>query len=300
MAKGETISLDTFNDDWDEEEEEEEIDEGKLREIKEQHPHATNVLYIRNIHYDVTDSDLFSLFEKNGICPEDIVLVKEESGKFTGNAVVQFGSVDDTYLSFMKIDGQKLFGREVSLSENKDFRRGFSGGPRSGGGGFGSRDSKPMVNFADVRKSGPREGRGDAFKSTGHSQGYRESRGFSGDRERDRDRPRRERPAPMGFSRSSMRSSDDIEKARREVEEKEKKRIHERERRRMERQPLPSFSRDQMKSAKDVEEEKAKHDKPFKKDSKSIRKSSSVHKKKDDKRQPKRESTNPFEALRGK
>ena len=92
-------------------------------------------LYVGNLSYNVTSSDLQTMFEKHGTVSSAEIINDRESGRSKGFGFVQMGSDDEAQAAIAALSGQESDGRALTVNEAKP-REERSGG---GGGGGGSR-----------------------------------------------------------------------------------------------------------------------------------------------------------------
>jgi len=90
-------------------------------------------LYVGNLSYNVTSSDLQTMFEKHGTVTSAEVINDRESGRSKGFGFVQMGSDDEAQAAIAALSGQESDGRALTVNEAKPREE------RSGGGGGGSR-----------------------------------------------------------------------------------------------------------------------------------------------------------------
>ena len=112
-------------------------------------------LYVGNLSFNVTESDLRAAFESDGRQVREVVMVSDrETGRPRGFGFVQMASEKDAQAAIAALDGKEIDGRAVKVSEAQEKPRpgmgggGFGGGRsgggggRSGGGGGGGRDRR--------------------------------------------------------------------------------------------------------------------------------------------------------------
>jgi RNA recognition motif-containing protein len=98
-------------------------------------------LYVGNLPYDVTDSDLQSMFEPHGRVQSAQVIMDRDTGRSKGFGFVEMDSDEDAKAAIAAVNGQDLNGRALTVNEARPREergggRGFSGG-RGGSGGSG-------------------------------------------------------------------------------------------------------------------------------------------------------------------
>ena len=105
-------------------------------------------LYVGNLSYETTSSDLQTLFEPHGAVSSAEVIQDRETGRSKGFGFVQMGTDEEAQKAISALSGQEHAGRALTVNEAKprEERSGggggggsYSGGGRSGGGGGGGR-----------------------------------------------------------------------------------------------------------------------------------------------------------------
>ncbi len=94
-------------------------------------------LYVGNLAFEVTNSDLEALFAQAGICESVAVITDRGTGQSRGFGFVEMGSNADAQKAIEQFDGYELKGRALKVNEARDRESGGGGGrgPRGGGGG---------------------------------------------------------------------------------------------------------------------------------------------------------------------
>ena len=90
-------------------------------------------LYVGNLSYNVTSSDLQTMFEKHGTVSSAEIINDRESGRSKGFGFVQMGSDDEAQAAIAALSGQDSDGRALTVNEAKP----REDRPRTGGGGGG-------------------------------------------------------------------------------------------------------------------------------------------------------------------
>jgi RNA recognition motif-containing protein len=100
-------------------------------------------LYVGNLSYDTTGSDLEQLLAQHGTVQSAEVIQDRDTGRSKGFGFVQMGSDDEARAAIAALDGQEHDGRNLTVNEAKpkENRSGGGGGRREfgGGGGGGNR-----------------------------------------------------------------------------------------------------------------------------------------------------------------
>src|SRR5919112_4560411 len=108
-------------------------------------------LYVGNLSYNTTSSDLEQLCAQHGTVQSAEVISDRETGRSKGFGFVQMGSDEEAQAAISALNGQEVDGRALTVNEAKPRedrprggggggggRGGFGGGGgRSGGGGYG-------------------------------------------------------------------------------------------------------------------------------------------------------------------
>ena len=101
-------------------------------------------LYVGNLSYKTTDSDLREKFEQFGTVNQVDVITDRESGRSKGFAFVEMNDRDEANAAIKELDGSTMDDRTLAVNEArpKEQRSGGGGGKRFGGGGGGNRDRR--------------------------------------------------------------------------------------------------------------------------------------------------------------
>ena len=100
-------------------------------------------LYVGNLAYSVTDSDLQTMFGAHGTVQSAQVIMDRDTGRSKGFGFVEMGSDQEAQAAIGALNGQQVEGRSLTVNEAKPREdrgasRGGSGGGRGGyGGGSG-------------------------------------------------------------------------------------------------------------------------------------------------------------------
>ena len=104
-------------------------------------------LYVGNLSYSVTSSDLEQLFGQHGTVQSAEVIADRETGRSKGFGFVQMGTDEEAQKAISALGGQEHDGRALTVNEAKPREeragggggaRGSYGGGRSNGGGGGN------------------------------------------------------------------------------------------------------------------------------------------------------------------
>src|SRR6516225_3576775 len=93
-------------------------------------------LYVGNLGYGVTDSDLLKMFEPHGTVESAQVIMDRDTGRSKGFGFVEMKTDQEAQAAITALNGQDAGGRALTVNEAKPRPEGGRGG--SGGrGGYG-------------------------------------------------------------------------------------------------------------------------------------------------------------------
>jgi RNA recognition motif-containing protein len=98
-------------------------------------------LYVGNLSYNTTGSDLEQLFGQHGTVQSAEVIADRETGRSKGFGFVQMGNDEEAQAAIGALNGQQHDGRNLTVNEAKPKENrsggggGYGGGGRRGGGG---------------------------------------------------------------------------------------------------------------------------------------------------------------------
>jgi RNA recognition motif-containing protein len=93
-------------------------------------------LYVGNLPYTVSDSDLQRIFEAHGTVQSAQVIMDRDTGRSKGFGFVEMGSDQEAQAAIAALNGQPLEGRPLTVNEARP-KEGGGGGGRGGRGGYG-------------------------------------------------------------------------------------------------------------------------------------------------------------------
>src|SRR5262245_21199542 len=103
-------------------------------------------LYVGNLGYGVTDSDLSKLFEAHGTVESAQIIMDRDTGRSKGFGFVEMKTEQEAQAAITALNGQDAGGRALTVNEAKPRTEGGRGGGgrggcggRSGGSGGGGR-----------------------------------------------------------------------------------------------------------------------------------------------------------------
>jgi RNA recognition motif-containing protein len=92
-------------------------------------------LYVGNLPYGVSDSDLQDLFGAHGTVQSAQVIMDRDTGRSKGFGFVEMGSDQEAQAAIAALNGKEIQGRALTVNE----ARPKEGGGGGGGGGRGGR-----------------------------------------------------------------------------------------------------------------------------------------------------------------
>jgi cold-inducible RNA-binding protein len=102
-------------------------------------------LYVGNLTYGVTDSDLERMFAPHGTVQSAQVILDRDTGRSKGFGFVEMGSDQEAQAAIAALSGKEVGGRALTVNEAKPREdrggggRGYGGGGGRGGSGGGRR-----------------------------------------------------------------------------------------------------------------------------------------------------------------
>ena len=103
-------------------------------------------IYVGNLAYGVSSSDLQQMFEEFGSVNSAQVIMDRDTGRSKGFGFVEMGSDQEAQAAIDALNGKNVDGRNLTVNEAKPREkrggggRGGFGGGRGGGYGGGRRD----------------------------------------------------------------------------------------------------------------------------------------------------------------
>ena len=96
-------------------------------------------IYVGNLSYGISDSDLQQMFEAHGSVQSAQVIMDRETGRSKGFGFVEMGSDQEAQAAIAALNGKEMDGRTLTVNEARPKEggggRGGSGGGRGGYGG---------------------------------------------------------------------------------------------------------------------------------------------------------------------
>jgi RNA recognition motif-containing protein len=94
-------------------------------------------LYVGNLGYGVTDSELSKLFEAHGSVESAQIIVDRDTGRSKGFGFVEMKTEQEAQTAITALNGQEFGGRPLTVNEARPKTEGGRGGGGGGGGGGG-------------------------------------------------------------------------------------------------------------------------------------------------------------------
>jgi cold-inducible RNA-binding protein len=113
-------------------------------------------LFVGNLNFQTTESDLRALFEPFGQITRIHVATDRETGRARGFAFVEMANDEEAGKAIAALNGKEVAGRALKVNEARP--RAERGGPRSGGGGGRGRGGFSNEDYRGAARQ-PREPR---------------------------------------------------------------------------------------------------------------------------------------------
>jgi cold-inducible RNA-binding protein len=94
-------------------------------------------LFVGNLNFQTTESDLRALFEPFGQIERVHIATDRDTGQARGFAFVEMANADEAKKAMESLDGKEVGGRNVKVNEARPKERSGPGGRNSRGGGGG-------------------------------------------------------------------------------------------------------------------------------------------------------------------
>src|ERR1022692_2192355 len=95
-------------------------------------------LYVGNLSYGMTDSDLQNLFEQYGTVVSAQIIMDRDTGRSKGFGFVEMSTTEEGQAAIQALHDQEVSGRKRTVNEARPpEERGPRGGGGGGRGGFG-------------------------------------------------------------------------------------------------------------------------------------------------------------------
>ncbi len=94
-------------------------------------------LYVGNLTYGVTDSDLQTMFAAHGNVQSAQVIMDRDTGRSKGFGFVEMSNDQEAQAAISALNGKEVDGRALTVNEARPKSEGGGGGRGYGGGGGG-------------------------------------------------------------------------------------------------------------------------------------------------------------------
>ena len=96
-------------------------------------------IYVGNLSYGISDSDLQQMFEAHGSVQSAQVIMDRDTGRSKGFGFVEMGSDQEAQAAIAALNGKEVDGRSLTVNEARPKEEGGGGRGGSGGGrgGYG-------------------------------------------------------------------------------------------------------------------------------------------------------------------
>jgi RNA recognition motif-containing protein len=94
-------------------------------------------LYVGNLTYSTTDSDLQRLFEEHGTVQSAQVIMDRDTGRSKGFGFVEMGTDQEAQAAIAALNEKEIDGRRLTVNEARPREERGGGGGRGGHGGRG-------------------------------------------------------------------------------------------------------------------------------------------------------------------
>jgi cold-inducible RNA-binding protein len=96
-------------------------------------------LYVGNLAFQTTETDLKELFAQAGLCESVAIITDRYTGQSRGFGFVEMASGDDAQKAIGMFNGQDLKGRALKVNEAREREGGGRPGNNGRGGGWDRR-----------------------------------------------------------------------------------------------------------------------------------------------------------------
>jgi len=92
-------------------------------------------LYVGNLSYEVTDSDLSNMFEAHGTVESAQVIMDRDTNRSKGFGFVEMKTDQEAQAAITALNGHEMGGRALTVNEARPKTEGGGRGGQGGGGG---------------------------------------------------------------------------------------------------------------------------------------------------------------------
>jgi len=94
-------------------------------------------LYVGNLAYGISDSDLQQMFEPHGTVESAQVIMDRDTGRSKGFGFVEMGNDQEAQAAIAALNGKEVEGRALTVNEARPKTEGGGRGGGGGGRGYG-------------------------------------------------------------------------------------------------------------------------------------------------------------------
>ena len=94
-------------------------------------------LYVGNLGFGMTDSDLTKMFEAHGTVQSAQIITDRDTGRSKGFGFVEMSTDQEAQAAIAALNGQNTDGRTLTVNEARPKTEGGRGGGGGGRGGYG-------------------------------------------------------------------------------------------------------------------------------------------------------------------
>jgi RNA recognition motif-containing protein len=94
-------------------------------------------LYVGNLSYEVSDSDLSTMFASHGTVESAQVIMDRDTGRSKGFGFVEMKTDQEAQAAIAALNGKEMNGRALTVNEARPKTEGGGGGRGGSGGGRG-------------------------------------------------------------------------------------------------------------------------------------------------------------------
>ena len=118
-------------------------DRDVVQDAPDKHEHMSTKLYVGNLSFNTTSTDLETLFAESGTVQSATIIDDRETGRSRGFGFVEMSTSEEAKAAISALDGKEVEGRNLKVNEAKSPSNGGGGGRGGyGGGGGGGRNSQ--------------------------------------------------------------------------------------------------------------------------------------------------------------
>ena len=116
-------------------------------------------MYVGNLSYDATDSDIRELFEAHGTVSDVFIVKDRESGRPRGFAFVSMETPEEMNAAIEGLNGEEFAGRALTINEARPREERPQGGGGYNRGGDRRGDRRGRGGYGGGDRGGDRGGR---------------------------------------------------------------------------------------------------------------------------------------------